>query len=69
MGIVDGTVKCPSQFKLGDNGVTTTKVNPAYEDWQQKDKLVLIWINNSLTPSVPSTVARSKSLHEIWVSL
>jgi len=32
MGIVDGTVKCPSQFKLDDNGVATTKINAAYED-------------------------------------
>ena len=69
MRIVHGTVKCPSQFKLGDNCVATTKVNPAYEDWLQKDQLVLSWINNSLTPSVLSTVARSKSSHETWVSL
>ena len=30
---------------------------------------MLSWINNSLTPSVLSTVARSKSSHETWVSL
>jgi len=34
MGIMDGTVKCPSQFKLGDNGVATTEVNLTYEDWR-----------------------------------
>ena len=34
IGIVDGTVKCPSQFKLNDNSVATTEVNPAYEDWR-----------------------------------
>jgi len=33
MGIVDGTVKCPSQFKLGDNCVATTEVNMAFKDW------------------------------------
>ena len=69
MGNMDGTVKRPAQFKLGDNGVATTEVNPAYEDWRQKDQLVLSWINNSFTPSVLSTVARSKSSQETWVSL
>jgi len=57
MEIVDEAVKCPLQFKLSDNSVATTEVNPAYEDWRQKDQLVLSWINNSHTLSVLSTVA------------
>ena len=69
MGIVDGTIVCPSQFKRSENGVATTEIDPAYNDWQQKDQLILSWINNSLTPFVLSTVARSKSSYETWTSL
>lgn len=69
MGIVDGTIKCPSKFIKGANGVETTEIDPTYDDWQQKDQMILGWINNSLSPSVLSTVARAKSSSESWTSL
>jgi len=68
MEIVDEAVKCPLQFKLSDNSVATTEVNPAYEDWRQKDQLVLSWINNSHTLSVLSTVALQVLTWDISVS-
>ncbi|KAL5706611.1 hypothetical protein ACHQM5_024756 [Ranunculus cassubicifolius] len=69
MGIVDGTLKCPQQFKKDANDKETTEIDPAYDDWQEKDQMILGWINASLTASVLSTVARFKTSHESWKSL
>jgi hypothetical protein len=33
-------------------------VDPRYTTWHQQDQMILSWINNSLSPTVLSTVAR-----------
>lgn len=40
-----------------------------YGEWQLKDQMILAWINNSLSPSVLTTVARWKTSHVSWMSL
>lgn len=69
MGFVDGTTPCPAKFKRDDLGKETTEEDPGYAHWQQKDQMILSWINNSLTPSVLSTVARFTSSRDTWMSL
>lgn len=69
MGFVDGTTPCPAKFKRDDLGKETTEEDPGYAPWQQKDQMILSWINNSLTPSVLSTVARFTSSRDTWMSL
>ncbi|XP_008234355.1 PREDICTED: uncharacterized protein LOC103333312 [Prunus mume] len=65
-GYVDGTVLCPPKFLPGrDESV----VNPSYPYWVQQDQTILSWINNSLTPSVLSTVALSPTSRQSWLSL
>ncbi|KAK2663907.1 hypothetical protein Ddye_002481 [Dipteronia dyeriana] len=69
IGFVDGTKSCPAKFKVDSFRNDTTDIDPAYTEWQQKDQLILSWINASLTPSVLSTVALLSTSHATWKSL
>ncbi|KAA8548185.1 hypothetical protein F0562_004554 [Nyssa sinensis] len=69
MGFVTGTNPCPSEFKRNTDGTVTTEVDPRYDTWHQQDQMILSWINNSLSPTVLSTVARFTSSQATWSSL
>ncbi|KAM5566909.1 RNA-dependent RNA polymerase 1-like [Rosa sericea] len=69
MGIVDGTNPCPPCFLADSEGNLSDTVNPNYENWIAQEQTVLSWINESLTPSVLATVARSTSAFSTWRSL
>ncbi|KAK0571460.1 hypothetical protein LWI29_016333 [Acer saccharum] len=69
ISFVDGTKPCPAKFKVDSFGKDTTEIDPVYSEWQQKDQLILSWINASLTPSVLSTVALLSTSHAVWKSL
>ncbi|TXG66785.1 hypothetical protein EZV62_008060 [Acer yangbiense] len=69
ISFVDGTKPCPAKFNIDSFGKDTTEIDPAYTEWQQKDQLILSWINASLTPSVLSTVALLSTSHAAWKSL
>ncbi|KAM5553308.1 hypothetical protein ABKV19_025492 [Rosa sericea] len=69
MGFVDGTKPCPPAFLRNDAGTFIDTVNPVYEEWIATDKMILGWINGSLTPSVLATVSRSVASHTTWTSL
>jgi hypothetical protein len=58
MGFVTGTNPCPPEFKSNIDGTVTAEVDPRYTTWHQQDQMILSWINNSLSPTVLSTVAR-----------
>ncbi|KAL6272659.1 hypothetical protein ACE6H2_023351 [Prunus campanulata] len=74
MSFVDGSSSCPSptisrsSSKEGDAPSSPTP-NPAYDEWIQKDQLVLSWINGSLHSSVLSTVSRLSTARDTWLSL
>jgi hypothetical protein len=69
MGFVTGTNPCPPEFKSNTDGTVTTEVDPRYATWHQQDQMILSWINNSLSPTVLSTVARFTSSQATWSSL
>jgi histone deacetylase 1/2 len=69
MGFVTGTNPCPPEFKSNTDGTITTEVDPRYATWHQQDQMILSWINNSLSPTVLSTVARFTSSQATWSSL
>ncbi|KAB5524276.1 hypothetical protein DKX38_022025 [Salix brachista] len=69
MGFVTGTNPCPPEFKRNSDGTITTEVDPRYTAWHQQDQMILSWINNSLSPTILSTVARFTSSQTTWVSL
>ncbi|KAA8546839.1 hypothetical protein F0562_003237 [Nyssa sinensis] len=69
MGFVTGTTSCPVEFKCNSDGTFTTEVDPRYVSWHQQDQMILSWVNNSLSPSVMSIVARFTSSHATWSSL
>lgn len=69
LGYVDGTSRCPPCFKVNEAGQLTDEINPAYDVWMAQDQMVLGWINNSLTPAVLATVARSTTSFTTWSSL
>ena len=57
MGFVDGTKPCPEKFVVKD-GVHSSDISPAYENWVEQDQTILSWINATLTPPILSIVAR-----------
>ncbi|KAL6145442.1 hypothetical protein ACLB2K_056129 [Fragaria x ananassa] len=69
MSYVDGTLGCPPCFKTDAEGKLTDEVYPTYQQWITNDHMVLGWINNSLTPPVLATVARSTNSFYTWSSL
>ncbi|XP_061989254.1 RNA-dependent RNA polymerase 1-like [Rosa rugosa] len=69
MGIVDGTNPCPPCFLADSEGKLSDTVIPNYENWIAQEQTVLSWINETLTPSVLATVARSTSAFSTWRSL
>ncbi|KAM1671307.1 hypothetical protein ACFXTN_036326 [Malus domestica] len=69
MHFIDGSSECPAYFLKDDTGNLTTNVNPAYEDWIQKDQLVLSCINGSLGLQALSATARYQSVRDVWVAL
>ncbi|KAB2608862.1 hypothetical protein D8674_012030 [Pyrus ussuriensis x Pyrus communis] len=63
IGIVDGTEPCPSPF-LPDRSL-----NPAFEQWYEKDQNLLIWFNSTLSEEIiPFTVGVS-SARDLWLKL
>lgn len=69
MGFVDGTKPCPPAFLSDNEGNPTTVPNPEHLLWIQQDQMILGTINNSVTPSVLSTIARKFTSVEAWKAL
>uniref|UniRef100_A0A2N9ILA5 Uncharacterized protein n=1 Tax=Fagus sylvatica TaxID=28930 RepID=A0A2N9ILA5_FAGSY len=63
------TNPCPPEFKRNTDSTVTTEVDPRYATWHQQDQMILSWINNSLSPTVLSTVAQFTSSQATWSSL
>ncbi len=68
MGFVNGTKPCPKKFVVKD-GVRSSDISPAYENWVEQDQTILSWINATLTPPILSTVACLSTSHMVWLSL
>ncbi|KAB2629424.1 hypothetical protein D8674_034219 [Pyrus ussuriensis x Pyrus communis] len=63
LGVIDGTKIYPPPF-LADRSL-----NPAAEEWYEKDQNLLIWLNSTLSEEIiPFTVGVS-SFRELWVKL
>ncbi|CAN6683921.1 unnamed protein product [Malus baccata var. baccata] len=59
LGIIDGTEVCPSPF-LPDRSM-----NPAFEDWYEKDQNLLIWLNSTLLEEIIPFTSISAYLQQI----
>ncbi|KAM1666352.1 hypothetical protein ACFX14_045629 [Malus domestica] len=63
LGVIDGSEPCPSPL-LSDRSV-----NPAFEQWYEKDQNLLIWLNSTLSEEIiPFTVGVSSS-RDLWLKL
>ncbi|KAJ0041947.1 hypothetical protein Pint_18125 [Pistacia integerrima] len=69
MGFVDGSLPCPSQFLIDDQGKPTTTLNPEYILWNRKDQFVLGWINATLSDKVAPYVYGLNSARPAWLAL
>ncbi|XP_070677806.1 uncharacterized protein [Malus domestica] len=67
LGLVNGTDICPSQFVYDSTG--TRVLNPAYDVWCDRDQILMIWINLTLSKDLlPLTVGMDDS-RSLWLSL
>ncbi|CAL1395546.1 unnamed protein product [Linum trigynum] len=62
IGHIDGTLPPPPE-------AINSQPNPAYGEWYQRDQLVLIWINMSLSEVVLSTIVNKSTARDAWDSL
>ncbi|KAM2560809.1 hypothetical protein TB1_011945 [Malus domestica] len=67
LGLVNGTDICPSQFVC--DSTCTRVLNPAYDVWCDRDQILMIWINSTLSEDLlPLTVSMDDS-RSLWLSL
>ncbi|CAN1142502.1 Retrovirus-related Pol polyprotein from transposon RE1 [Linum perenne] len=61
----------PQETRLipGEDGTVTTEPNPAYVDWKQKDRYVLLWLKSTMTEKALAIVARAATSHAAWLAL
>ena len=59
LGIIDGTEICPSPF-LPDRSM-----NPAFEDWYERDQNLLIRFNSTLSEEIIPLMVRVSSSREL----
>ncbi|KAM1595047.1 hypothetical protein ACFX10_001388 [Malus domestica] len=63
LGVIDGSEPCPSPL-LSDRSI-----NPAFEQWYEKDQNLLTWLNSTLSEEIiPFTVGVSSS-RDLWLKL
>ena len=51
-GFINGTIPSPSPTVPSTTNPNTTYLNPAYDEWYQKDQLLLSWIFSLLSEEV-----------------
>ncbi|KAK0604285.1 hypothetical protein LWI29_014156 [Acer saccharum] len=71
-GYILGTHPCPPKDitpKTGDSSTDEPTINPHYVSWRKQDKLLLSWINASLTPEVLVQVTSLETSHDVWSTL
>ncbi|BAB90546.1 putative rice retrotransposon retrofit gag/pol polyprotein [Oryza sativa Japonica Group] len=67
LGYLNGDIKAPNaEISVTIDGKTTTKPNPAFEDWEANDQLVLGYLLSSLSRDVLIQVATCKTAAEAW---
>ncbi|KAF8394863.1 hypothetical protein HHK36_018800 [Tetracentron sinense] len=68
LGYVDGSTPCPPRFLIHADGSIPT-LNPAYDEWQRQDQLLLSWLISSLSVEVHAQVIGLSTSHDVWTSL
>ena len=48
-----------------DEQAVTPQVNPAYEEWVYKDRLVLLWLKGTLTERVLTYTTRAQTTQQV----
>ncbi|XP_070660475.1 uncharacterized protein [Malus domestica] len=67
LGLVNGTDVCPPPFVTDSSGSQVS--NPAFETWCDRDQILMIWINSTLSEDLlPLTVGMDDS-RSLWHSL
>ncbi|CAN1153111.1 Retrovirus-related Pol polyprotein from transposon RE1 [Linum perenne] len=49
-----------------ENKKATTEPNPAYQEWKQNDRFVLLWLRSTMSERALSLVARAKTTQAAW---
>ncbi|OVA07875.1 hypothetical protein BVC80_1105g19 [Macleaya cordata] len=68
LDLVDGSRPCPPQF-LTTQDRAANSINPAYENWNDDDQTLLLWIHSTISDSVIPYVVGSTNSKDLWQSL
>ena len=62
---IDGSHPCPSKFL----DLQRQQINPEYTFWQRINRLIMSWLDSSLTESKVAQIVSCNTAFEIWSSL
>ena len=67
LGLVTGTDLCPPQFVCDSSGSRVS--NPEFDLWCERDQILMIWINSTLSEDLFPLTVGMKDSRSLWQSL
>ncbi|PRQ48623.1 hypothetical protein RchiOBHm_Chr2g0112811 [Rosa chinensis] len=69
MRYIDGSIPCPSRYKVAQEAGITPELTQEYKDWRKHDSAVMALLAGTLSSSALSFIVGSKISKEVWYSL
>ncbi|XP_062028327.1 uncharacterized protein LOC133744204 [Rosa rugosa] len=69
LGYIDGSIPCPSRYKVAQEAGITPELTQEYKDWRKHDSAVMALLAGTLSSSALSFIVGSKTSKEVWYSL
>ncbi|CAN1775445.1 Retrovirus-related Pol polyprotein from transposon RE1 [Linum perenne] len=58
-----------TRIVTSEDGESTPEINPAYTEWKQSDRFVLLWLRTTLSDQALALVVRSSTSNAAWMIL
>ena len=67
--ILDDSIAAPDRFLKDSFSNLTTKINPSFISWKNREQAMFTFINSTLSPSILALTVGQKSANEVWKAL
>ncbi|KAL6217187.1 hypothetical protein ACLB2K_010404 [Fragaria x ananassa] len=68
-GLVEGSDSCLPAFVINSRGYITDVINPAYDIWMERDRIVKLWLTSTITEDLLHNMAGKTSAMDLWLTL
>lgn len=68
-GLVEGSDSCPPAFVINSRGYITDVINPAYDIWMERDRIVKLWLISTVSEDLLHNMAGKTSAMDLWLTL